>query len=96
MLHNQFALDRSTELLRAVDHPLRIAILGLIATKGPIKVNDLINELKLNQALTSQQLKILRDVSLISYIKEKTQVYYSINLRKLDILESALENFFNK
>lgn len=93
MLNNQFALERSIDLLRAVDHPLRLAILGIIATKGPIRVNDILAELQLNQALTSQQLKILRDVSLITSQKNKTEVLYSVNQKKLENLKSALAAF---
>lgn len=93
MLNNQFALERSIDLLRAVDHPLRLAILGIIATKGPIRVSDILSELQLNQALTSQQLKILRDVSLITSQKNKTEVLYSVNQKKLENLKSALAAF---
>lgn len=93
MLNNQFALERSIDLLRAVDHPLRLAILSVIATKGPIRVNDIIANLNLNQALTSQQLKILKDVCLITYKKNKTEVLYSVNQKKLDNIKNALEIF---
>lgn len=94
MLPHQEVLDKSSDLLRAIDHPTRVEIMTLIASQGPIKVNDIIQNLKLNQALTSQQLKILRDVSLIRFNKVKTEVYYSADLDKLAALELALKKYF--
>jgi predicted transcriptional regulator len=94
MLPRQEILDKSMDLLRAIDHPIRVTILTLIAAKGPIKVNDIIQHLNLNQALVSQQLKILREVKLVRFTKVKTEVHYQLNIERLAIVEKALKKCF--
>jgi ArsR family transcriptional regulator len=62
---NQDQLTVSSEILRAVAHPLRMKILEFIDEHGNINVNKIYNNLDLEQSITSQHLKILRNAGLV-------------------------------
>lgn len=94
MLPRQEILDKSMDLLRAIDHPTRVSILTLIAADGPIKVNDITHRLNLDQALISQQLKVLREVHLVRFTKLKTEVHYQVDIDKLETIEKVLKKYF--
>ena len=53
-------LEYSSELLRALAHPLRLQILEFIDKHQEINVNKIYNTLNIEQSITSQHLKVLR------------------------------------
>jgi len=53
-------LHYSSELMRALAHPLRLKILEFIDEHKTINVNKIYSSLDLEQSITSQHLKILR------------------------------------
>ena len=70
MKHNKVNIDSlklelSSEILRALAHPLRLQIVAFIDQNKRINVNKIYNTLKLEQSITSQHLKILRDAEIL-------------------------------
>ena len=75
----QDQLDHSSEILRALAHPLRLKILQFIDQNDTINVNKIYNNLKLEQSITSQHLRILRSAGLVDTEKEgKFRHYLSL------------------
>ena len=72
-------LEYSVELARALAHPLRMKILEFIDQKGAINVNKIYHSLKLEQSITSQHLRILRDNGLVTTQREGKSIYYLID-----------------
>ncbi|MEM6697105.1 MAG: metalloregulator ArsR/SmtB family transcription factor, partial [Bacteroidota bacterium] len=62
---NQEKLTESSEILRALAHPLRMKILEFIDQNDEINVNKIYNTLRLEQSITSQHLRILRLAGLV-------------------------------
>lgn len=85
----------STELMRAIAHPLRLKILEFIDQNSKIKVNSIYGHLQIEQSLTSQHLKILKTAGVVSSEKEGKFMFYSINYSVIDRVNNAMINFLN-
>lgn len=79
----QEKLRTSLSLMRALAHPLRLAILQVIDEKKEVSVGDLYKALKIEQALASQQLRILRLSELVVTRRHQKFVFYSLNYQKI-------------
>ncbi|MEY2904955.1 MAG: hypothetical protein RJA52_971 [Bacteroidota bacterium] len=90
---NQDQLTVSSEILRAVAHPLRMKILEFIDDHGNINVNKIYNNLDLEQSITSQHLKILRNAGLVITEREGKFIHYKIDYSKLGNTVFAVGNF---
>ncbi|MBL7827257.1 MAG: winged helix-turn-helix transcriptional regulator [Saprospiraceae bacterium] len=77
-------LRETLVLMRALAHPLRLSILRLIDNHKEVSVGDIYKTLKIEQALASQQLRILRQAQLVHTRREQKFVYYSINYLKIE------------
>ncbi len=73
----------SSEILRALCHPLRMKILQFIDQNENINVNKIYNTLKLEQSITSQHLRILRNAGIVTTEREGKFIYYHIEYDKL-------------
>jgi len=92
-LIHQDKLDYSSEILRALAHPLRLKILQFIDQNDTINVNKIYNTLKLEQSITSQHLRILRSAGLVDTEKEGKFRHYTINYARIQTVLSAINNF---
>ena len=79
--------------MRAIAHPLRMMIVKFIHEKGRVNVNRIYNSLGLEQSITSQHLKILRDENLVMTTREGKFIYYSLNYDDLKDIVSSIEGF---
>ncbi len=89
----QDKLDHSSEILRALAHPLRLRILQFIDQNDTINVNKIYNNLKLEQSITSQHLRILRAAGLVDTEKEGKFRHYQINYARIQTVLNAINNF---
>ncbi len=86
-------LQVSTDILRALAHPLRMKILEFIDKNKTINVNKIYNTLELEQSITSQHLKILRASGLVHTHREGKFVHYTIDYPKLVVAIKAVDIF---
>lgn len=82
-------------LFRALAHPLRLQLLEFIGQHKATNVNKIYNTLKLEQSVTSQHLRILRDTGLVLTTRKGKFIYYSINYPLLSKIEKGLGDFFD-
>ncbi len=83
-------LELSSEILRAIAHPLRMRILAFIDKHGAINVNKIYNTLQLEQSITSQHLRILRLAGIVETSREGKYILYKVAYNKLgDSIESV-------
>jgi DNA-binding transcriptional ArsR family regulator len=92
---NNEKLRVSSELLRALVHPLRLQILQYIDRQGPVNVNNIYSGLNLEQSITSQHLRILRQAGLVLTDRDGKFVHYRINYDKVGNSLQAIDNFFD-
>lgn len=89
-------LKVSAEVLRALAHPLRMKILEFIDRNESTHVNKIYNTLNLEQSITSQHLRILRNAELVHTRREGKFIYYSINYDKIGSVNGSIQNFLQQ
>ena len=89
-------LELSSEILRALAHPLRLKIIEFIDQNKRINVNKIYNTLKLEQSITSQHLKILRDAEILETKRTGKYIFYNLNYSRIEISVIAVKNFLAK
>ena len=92
---NQSKLEKSSDMLRAIAHPLRLKILNFIHRNDSVNVNKIYNTLKLEQSITSQHLKILRDADLVYTDRDGKFIYYNLNYQELKNIVECLGSFLS-
>ena len=81
--------------LRAIAHPLRLQLIDFIDKKNEINVNVIYHTLKLEQSVTSQHLKILRDAVLVKTRRDGKKIFYAVhekNVKRLVDLAEEIES----
>ena len=89
-------LQVSAEILRAIAHPLRMKILEFIDRNGDTHVNKIYNTLNLEQSITSQHLRILRNADLVTTRRDGKFIYYSINYDKVGVVKESITDFLEQ
>ncbi|MCX2450278.1 metalloregulator ArsR/SmtB family transcription factor [Pedobacter sp. PLR] len=85
--------NQLSQLLKAMAHPARIAILQRILASNTCICGDLVEELGLAQATISQHLKELKNAGLIQGTIEGVSVCYCINPKTWKMMENQLGAF---
>ncbi len=93
---NNQKLKFSTDVLRAMAHPLRMKILEFIDKNKTINVNKIYNTLKLEQSITSQHLKILRASGLVHTHREGKYIHYTIDYPRMASAVQAVGAFLEE
>ena len=87
-------LKNGSGLMRAVAHPLRLKLLAFIDKQKVTHVNKIYNTLGLEQSITSQHLKILRDNGIVHAKRDGKFIYYSVNYDKAENVVNVVNNYF--
>ena len=86
-------LKKASGIIRAITHPLRLKILAFIDKNKTINVNKIYNTLKLEQSITSQHLRILRNAGIVNAKRDGKFIYYSVNYKKIDHINKVVKDF---
>jgi ArsR family transcriptional regulator len=89
-------LETASGTLRALSHPFRIKLLSFIDKQKEINVNKIYGTLKLEQSITSQNLKILRDAGLVNTERKGKFIIYKVNYDKLRNNIDSINDFLEK
>lgn len=90
---NQIELNEGYDVLRSISHDLRLRIVSLINDLGQVNVNEIYKTLNLEQSITSQHLKVLRDSKIVETKREGKMIFYSLNHEKILKVNRAISNF---
>lgn len=93
---DSISLDLSAEILRALAHPLRMRMLKFIDQEGEINVNKIYSSLGLEQSITSQHLKILRNAGLVETKRNGKYINYRLSYDKLSNTSTAVNRFLQQ
>jgi DNA-binding CsgD family transcriptional regulator/DNA-binding transcriptional ArsR family regulator len=85
-------IAQGLSIYRALLHPLRLQIIGLVAKRGEVHVSSIVQELKLPQPLVSAQLKILRGANFLKARKTGRLVFYSVNRHQINHISEVSAN----
>jgi predicted transcriptional regulator len=86
--------NRLAQMMKALAHPARIAIIQQLLKANACICGDLVDELGLAQATISQHLKELKNIGLIQGNIEGTSVCYCIDEKIWKQFKKELEGFF--
>ena len=86
--------NQMANMARALAHPARIAILQHLVKKNACVCGDLVDELGLAQATTSQHLKELKNAGIIQGTIEGASVCYCINPKTWKEYKELFNSFF--
>ncbi len=90
---NNEKLQLSSNIVKALAHPLRLKILEYIDRKGNVNVNKIYTALKIEQSITSQHLRVLRMAGIVNSDKDGKFVHYAIDYTTIEKTVRALKNF---
>ena len=79
-------LETAANMLKAIAHPMRIAILNLLEDGKRLTVTEIHEKLKIEQSTASHHLGILRDKNVLISHREGKNTFYSIKHEKLNTL----------
>ncbi|MEO5905380.1 MAG: metalloregulator ArsR/SmtB family transcription factor [Saprospiraceae bacterium] len=92
----QEKLQVSTELMRALAHPLRLKILEFLDQNKNIQVNQIYNTLKIEQSIASQHLRILKNAGVLVADKDGKYMHYTIDYQRVSNAVKAINRFMGK
>lgn len=72
-------LEEAASKLRAIAHPMRIAIIGLLETTDEMSVTEIYEKLQMEQATASHHLNILKNKGVLHSKRIGKNTLYSIN-----------------
>lgn len=87
-------MTQTCRMYHALDHPLRLSIIQFLHKNGATNVSTLHTELKMQQAVASQQLGILRRAGLVEAKRETPFVFYQLNKGLLENLFQGAEQMY--
>ncbi|MFN0274943.1 MAG: ArsR/SmtB family transcription factor [Chitinophagales bacterium] len=86
-------LTKTVTMLRAITHPLRLKLIGYIDKNKEVNVNKIYSALNLEQSLTSQHLKILRQAGCVITRRKGKFIYYGVNYELIKKILSLIETY---
>lgn len=88
LLINIDKLESAASKLRAISHPMRIAIIDLLAKDDKLSVTEIYEKLNIEQATASHHLNILKNKGVLDSKREGKKIYYSLkNVTLTEIIE---------
>ena len=83
----------SSGVMRAITHPLRMQLLEFIDQNEMINVNRIYSSLDLEQSITSQHLRILRQAGLVETERRGKYIHYRICRGKIERTIAAIRAY---
>lgn len=71
-------LEMAASKLRAIAHPMRIAIIDLLNENGKMSVTEIYSALDIEQASASHHLNILKNKGILVSKREGKKIFYSL------------------
>jgi DNA-binding transcriptional ArsR family regulator len=76
-------LEMAASKLRAMSHPMRIAIIDLLTDNKKLTVTQIYERLNIEQASASHHLNILKNKGLLESKRDGKMIYYSLRTHVL-------------
>ena len=85
---------RIARYAKAMAHPVRVYILGLLSSQSCCYSGDLSEILPIAKSTLSQHLKELKEAGLIQGTIETPKIYYCINKENWQLAQKLFQEFF--
>lgn len=84
-------LEGATGALRAVAHPIRLAIVDLLRGNKSLNVTEIHESLGIEQAVASHHLRIMKDKGLLKSQRNGKNTYYALKNPSIGAFVSLME-----
>jgi len=85
-------LEAAASRMRAIAHPMRIAIIELLDTNEKMNVTEIYERLNIEQAAASHHLNILKNKGLLNSKRDGKNTIYSIKMVALSKIIDCINN----
>jgi ArsR family transcriptional regulator, virulence genes transcriptional regulator len=83
-------LEEAASKLRAIAHPMRIAIIGLLEKKDQMSVTEIYEHLKIEQASASHHLNILKTKGVLDSKRSGKNTFYFLKHESISQIVECL------
>jgi DNA-binding transcriptional ArsR family regulator len=83
-------LEQASSKLRAMAHPMRIAIIDLLHDGNQMSVTEIYKKLKIEQAAASHHLNILKNKGVLASRRDGKKIFYTIKNQVLTEIVDCL------
>lgn len=83
---NPEEVERAANMIKAISHPMRLAILGYLGDGNQLSVTEIHNLLKIEQSTASHHLGILKDKGILASIRQGKNTLYYLKRKNLSTL----------
>ncbi|MFC2102696.1 ArsR/SmtB family transcription factor [Bacteroidota bacterium] len=87
----QEKLEMGASMLRAMAHPMRIAIIELLTANKRLSVTEIYEKLNIEQATASHHLNILKNKGVLESKREGKMIFYSLKHEKVKEIISSMD-----
>lgn len=88
--------NEAADLMKALGHPARIAIVEYLLSVDSCICGDIVNELPLSQPTVSQHLKELKNAGIIKGNIEGNAICYCLDEKTMDKIQNYFSNIGTK
>lgn len=85
-------LERMAGRLRAIAHPLRIAIIEMLSGEPQLSVTEIYHRLEIEQAAASHHLNIMKNKGILKSKRVGKKIYYSLSNTTLSDIIKCINN----
>jgi DNA-binding transcriptional ArsR family regulator len=84
-------LENAASKMRAIAHPMRIAIIDMLNDSPKMSVTEIYERLNIEQAAASHHLNILKSKGVLTSKREGKKIFYSLKSKTLTQIIDCLE-----
>jgi len=87
---NPEEVERAANMIKAISHPMRLAILGYLGDGKQLSVTEIHSLLKIEQSTASHHLGILKDKGILASIRKGKNTLYYLKRKNLSTLVKCI------
>jgi DNA-binding transcriptional ArsR family regulator len=85
-------VEKAANMMKAISHPMRLAILGFLGDGNQLNVTEIHKLLKIEQSTASHHLGILKDKGILASSRKGKNTIYYLKRRKLGKLVRCISD----
>ena len=83
-------IERAANMIKAISHPMRLAILGHLGKGSQLSVTEIHNLLDIEQSTASHHLGILKDKGILASVRKGKNTLYYLKRKNLSTLVKCI------
>ena len=87
---NPEEVEREANMIKAISHPMRLAILGYLGEGNQLSVTEIHSLLKIEQSTASHHLGILKDKGILASVRKGKNTLYYLKRKNLKTLVKCI------